>query len=199
MIEPISKCLQNDDCSRYNTLLSALTHCTMYVGLTLTFHRAMQYSIIYFGRILFLLSMFRWMQLIYVVNIWRTHFADFKQWFTDVTITNGFSFSTSDVTIAKMIQKIFHNLKVLRTIAILHKFDVNSPATLSSNRWNTHFQLRLISTTKQSIECWQCGSSHSSNDGIQFQCVKCQSLLYVPNKVVRNMLYTNFGQQLNNV
>lgn len=84
---------------------------------------------------------------------------------------------------------MFHNLKVLRSIAFAHKFGGNHSATLSPNRLSAHFLLRHSSTsapTTTPTKCWQCGSSHSPTGGIQFQCTKCQSLLDVPGQVVRN-------------
>lgn len=91
---------------------------------------------------------------------------------------------------------MLHNLKVFRCLATVHKFGGNKSAIISANRWDAHLLSRLSSTstpaTPTSIKCWQCGSSHSSNDGIQFQCTKCQSLLNLPSQVVQNaQLYAN--------
>lgn len=80
---------------------------------------------------------------------------------------------------------------MLRSISTAQKFGGNGSTTLSSNRLNAHFLSRLSSTSTPTTnlnKCWQCGSPHSSNAGIQFQCTKCESLLDVPSDVVWNVL-----------
>lgn len=45
------------------------------------------------------------------------------------------------------------------------------------------------------IHCWQCGNENSSA-GIQFKCTKCQSLLELPDDVVRTQALLSLQKKI---
>lgn len=75
---------------------------------------------------------------------------------------------------------MLHNLKtiVLRQTGTLD-------ANVNTNRLrNTLFCQTIANYTNGLIKCWHCGNENSSA-GIQFKCTKCQSLLELPDDVVK--------------
>lgn len=80
-----------------------------------------------------------------------------------------------------LLHKMFHTQKGTNVLQLL-----NNARLVISTKYSTHFY---------NMKCWHCGKTTSSDDGIQFACSHCGTLLALPDEnIVSNfLLYSIFS------